>query len=33
MAGIVNRSRERLYSCMAEPDFDAEDANEKLISC
>ena len=31
MAGIVSRSRERLYSCMAAPDFDAEDANENFF--
>ena len=31
MAGIVSRSRERLYSCMAAPDFDAEEANENFF--
>ena len=31
MAGIVSRSRERLYSCMAAPDFDAEKANENFF--
>lgn len=27
MAAIVSKSRERLYSCMAKPDFNAEEAN------
>ena len=31
MAGIVSRSRERLYSCMAKPDFSAEEANENFF--
>ena len=31
MAGIVSRSRERLYSCMAAPDFDSEEANENFF--
>ena len=31
MAGIVSRSRERLYSCMAAPNFDAEEANENFF--
>jgi len=31
MAGIVTRCRERLYSCMAAPDFDAEEANENFF--
>ena len=31
MAGIVSRSRERLYSCMAAPDFNAEEANENFF--
>ena len=31
MAGIVSRSRERLYSCMSAPDFDAEEANENFF--
>lgn len=31
MAGIVNRSRERLYSCMAQPDFSAAEANENFF--
>ena len=31
MAGIVSRSRERLYSCMATPHFDAEKANENFF--
>ena len=31
MSGIVTRCRERLYSCMAAPDFDAEEANENFF--
>ena len=31
MAGIVSRSRERLYSCMAKPDFSAAKANENFF--
>jgi len=31
MAGIVTRCRERLYSCMAAPNFDAEEANENFF--
>ena len=31
MACIVSRSRERLYSCMAAPNFDAEEANENFF--
>ena len=31
MAGIVNRSRERLYTCMASPDFSAYEANENFF--
>jgi len=31
MAGIVTRCRERLYSCMAAPGFDAEVANENFF--
>ena len=31
MASVVSRSRERLYSCMAAPDFDAEEANENFF--
>ena len=31
MAGIVSKCRERLYSCMAALDFDAEDANENFF--
>lgn len=31
MTQRVNRSRERLYSCMAKPDFSAEDANENFF--
>jgi hypothetical protein len=27
----VNRSRERLYCCMAEPDFSAAEANENFF--
>ena len=31
MAGIVSRSRERLYCCMAKPDFSAAEANENFF--
>lgn len=31
MTDRVNRSRERLYCCMAKPDFSAEDANENFF--
>ncbi len=31
MSARVNRSRERLYSCMAEPDFSAAKANENFF--
>lgn len=31
MSARVNRSRERLYSCMAEPDFSAAEANENFF--
>jgi uncharacterized protein YegL len=31
MAAIVSKSRERLYSCMATPDFNAEEANENFF--
>ena len=31
MAGIVSRSRERLYCCMARPDFSAAEANENFF--
>ena len=30
MDGIVTRCRERLYSCMASPDFSADEANENF---
>ena len=32
MSGILGRSRERLYSCMVTPDFDAEEANENFFN-
>ncbi len=31
MCGILGRSRDRLYSCMAAPDFDAKEANENFF--
>jgi hypothetical protein len=31
MTDRVNRSRERLYCCMAEPDFSAAEANENFF--
>ncbi len=31
MAGILDRSRERLYCCMAKPDFSAAEANENFF--
>jgi uncharacterized protein YegL len=31
MCGILSRSRDRLYSCMAAPDFDAKEANENFF--
>lgn len=31
MTDRVNRSREHLYCCMAEPDFSAEEANEHFF--
>ena len=31
MAGVVTRCRERLYSCMSAPDFDAGEANEHFF--
>ncbi len=31
MTGIVNRSRERLYCCMAKPDFSAAETNENFF--
>ena len=31
MAVIVSRSRERLYCCMAKPDFSAAEANENFF--
>ena len=32
MTGIVSRSRERLYSCMTESDFSADEANENFFN-